>query len=75
MPFLPDFYRMLYATVLFRGNSSFSWLAALLSTGAIFSPVVKGLKGGMEHDVAYVPGNWPALSDLACGSDMHVRDE
>jgi hypothetical protein len=71
--FLPDFYRMLYAGCLFRGNSSFSWLAGLLSTGVVFSPVIKGLQGGKEHNlVNFVPGNWPALSDLACGTDMHL---
>jgi hypothetical protein len=72
---LPDFYRMVRAPNLIRGNSSFSWLAALLSYGRVFSPVVKGLAGGREHDVEFVEGNWPALSDLACGSDMHLKEE
>lgn len=73
--FLPDFYRMLNAKCLFRANSSFSWLAATLSKGVIFSPIIKGLAGGIEHNlVDFVPGNWPALSDLACGSDMHLPE-
>jgi hypothetical protein len=71
---LPDFYRMVNAKILIRGNSSFSWLAALLSYGHVFAPVVKGLEGGREHDVEWAEGNWPALSDLACGSDMHLPE-
>jgi hypothetical protein len=69
--FLPDFYRMFKARALFRGNSSFSWVAGLLSEGLVFSPVVKGLEGGREHDVDFVVGNHSALSDLAAGTDMH----
>lgn len=75
LSFLPDFYAMIHAPNLFRANSSFSWLAGLLCIGRVFSPIVKGLQGGVEHDVEFVEGNWPALSDLAMGTDMHIKEE
>lgn len=72
LSFLPDFYLLVDAPILLRANSSFSWVAGLLSRHRVFSPVVKGLEGGREHDVEFVEGNHPALSDLAEGSDMHL---
>ena len=72
--FIPDFHRMVCAPVLLRANSSFSWVAGLLNNGRVFSPLVKGLKGGEEHHITFVEGNHCALSDLACGSDMHLPE-
>lgn len=72
--FIVDFTILRTSAVLLRANSSFSWVAALLNTHRVFSPVVKGLEGGREHDVEFVEGNHSALSDLACGSDMHLPE-
>lgn len=72
---LPDFYRMMTAPVLFRGNSSFSWWAATLGHGKVFSPIITGLAGGVEHDeVPYVLGNHPRLCELDFVTDLHLRE-
>ena len=71
--FLPDFYRMAKAKNLFRGNSSFSWVAGLLCEGRVFAPIVKGLEGGREHEVEFVEGNWPRLSNLNGCGELHVQ--
>lgn len=63
LSFLPDFYFLMTAPFLMRGNSCFSWWAATLSDGRVFSPVIDGLEGGHEHDVEFVEGNWPRLSN------------
>lgn len=68
-----DFYRMVHAHCLWRGNSSFSWVAGLLSNGRVFSPVIDGLSGGREHDVEFIEGNWPRLSNLEGCGELHVR--
>lgn len=61
--FLPDFYRLMKAPVLFRANSSFSRWAGTLGHGRVFSPLMDGLVGGVENDnVPYVEGNWPTIS-------------
>lgn len=72
--FLQDFYRMVRAKVLFRGNSTFSWLAGCLNEGRVFSPVIDGLKGGVEHDVEYVEGNWPRLANLDYTREMRIKE-
>lgn len=69
--FLPDFYRLMRAPILLRGNSSFSWLAGLLGNGRVFSPVIAGLDGGREHDVEFVEGNWPRFANLHNITDLH----
>lgn len=62
--FLPDFYRLMKAPVLFRGNSGFSWWAAVLGDHqAVYSPVIVGLKTGVEQDAPFVPGNAPKVVD------------
>lgn len=71
--FLPDFYRLMSAKVLLRGNSSFSWWAAVLSEAVIYSPIIDGLEGGREHDCEFVEGNWPKLSDRDC-TDLHLKE-
>ena len=76
LSFLPDFYRLMRAPVLFRANSSFSWWAATLSHGRVFSPVITGLAGGVEHDnVPYVPGNHPRLCELDFVTDLHLKEQ
>ena len=73
---LPDFYRLMRAPVLFRANSTFSWWAATLSHARVFSPVITGLAGGVEHDdVPYVEGNWPKCADgMSFVTDLHLRE-
>ncbi len=75
--FMDDFYFMAHAPVLVRANSSFSWWAATLNrNGRIFSPVITGLKGGMEHDdVPFVEGNHPRLCELDFVTDLYLPEK
>lgn len=72
LSFLTDFYRLVKARTLLRGNSSFSWLAALLGDGLVLSPIIDGLEGGKEHDVRFVPGNHPRFANLDFVEDLYV---
>lgn len=75
MACLPDFFRMMSAPVLFRANSSFSFWAGVLSKGDVYSPVIDGLVGGVEHDgVKYVRGNHSRLANLDFTTDLHLRE-
>lgn len=74
LDFLPDFYRLMCAPMLFRGNSSFSWWAATLGHGEVFSPVIRGFEGGKEQDVPFVRGNSPRLADLPCVTDLYLPE-
>lgn len=75
LEFLPDFYRLMKAPILFRANSSFSWWAATLGTGRVLSPVITGLAGGVEHVVVpFVEGNWPRLAELEFVTDLHLKE-
>lgn len=75
MSMLPDFNRLMRAPVLYRANSSFSWWAATLGYGTVFSPIITGFMGGMEHDtVPYCEGNWPRLAELEFVTDLHLRE-
>lgn len=73
LSFLPDFARLMAAPVLLRANSSFSWWAATLGNGVVFSPVIDGLEGGKEHDVKFVAGNHPRLANLEFVTDLHLK--
>jgi hypothetical protein len=71
--FVVDFYRMVNARTLLRANSSFSWLAGLLSNGIVLSPRIDGLAGGIEHTaVKFEVGNHCKLSDHDFCTDLHV---
>lgn len=60
--FLPDFYRIMNGTIIFRGNSAFSWWAAALSrTDDVYSPVIDGFSGGLQT-VPFVRGNHPKFT-------------
>lgn len=72
MEMLPDFYRMMRAEVLFRGNSSFSWWASVLGNARTFSPVVDGLPGGIEHYCEFVEGNHPRFCNLDFCTDLRL---
>jgi hypothetical protein len=72
---LPSFYRLMSARVLFRANSTFSWWAATLSHARVFSPVIKGLKGGRDVQCdTFVEGNWPVMCDVAQNSDLFLYE-
>ena len=74
LSFLPDFITLMTAKTLFRANSSFSWWAATLNTGNIYSPIVEARTGW--NDVDFVPGNWPRTADNSkCNcrlNDLHI---
>lgn len=74
MEMIPDFHLLMTANVLFRANSSFSWWAATLGNGRVFSPIIDGLIGGVEHNCQFVEGNWPRLHYLDFTTDLHLRE-
>ena len=84
LSFVPDFWRLMQAKILFRSNSTFPWVAALLGNAEhVYSPTVAGMKSakqadlvGIPQDVPFVEGNWPAISwqHDHC-TDLHVREE
>lgn len=74
LAWVPDFYRLINARVLFRGNSTFSWVAACLSSARIYAPVIEGLEGGKEHDAKFVLGNWPRFCNLDFVTDLHIKE-
>lgn len=72
---IQDFYFMTLAKNLFRANSSFSYWAGVLSHGRVFSPVITGLAGGVEHDnVPFVEGNHSRLAELPGITDLFLRE-
>ena len=73
---IPSFYRLMQAPVLFRANSTFSWWAATLSRGRVFSPVIKGIKGGVPQARCneFVEGNWPVMCDNSPNTDLHLKE-
>lgn len=75
LAFVPDFYMMCKCPILFRGNSCFSWMAGAINTGRVFSPIVKHLVGGVEHDdVEFVESLHPAISDRGDCTDIHLKE-
>lgn len=75
LSFFPDFYRLMTAKWLLRGNSSFSWWAATLNPHQrILSPMIDGLRGGVEHDVDFTYGNWPRISSLDCCTNLLLAE-
>lgn len=74
LSFLPDFYRLMQANTLLRANSTFSWWAATLGHGRVFSPVIEGLEGGKEQDVRFVEGNHPRFANLDFVTDLHLPE-
>jgi hypothetical protein len=74
--FLPDFLTLVRATVIVRANSTFSWWAATLGSGVVFSPVVEDHTG--PYDAEFVAGNWPKCAHSSrCGvqiDDLFIGD-
>lgn len=75
LEFLPDFWRIMRADFILRGNSSFSWWAATLSNARVFSPIIDHKEGGKEHHCYFVMGNWPRLSNLHFCSDLMLKEK
>lgn len=72
--FLCDFYTMMNAKILLRGNSTFSWWAATLGNSKVYSPVIDGLEGGKEQDCKFVEGNHPKFANLPMCTDLHLEE-
>ena len=62
LQFLPDFFEMINAEVLYRANSSFSFWAGFFNEGLVYSPVVGDLVG-VNSDVEFVLGNYPRTTN------------
>jgi hypothetical protein len=84
LAFLPDFWRLMQARILFRSNSTFAWVAALLGNAEhLYSPNLtgfprpseaSGLKGRYQF-VPFVEGNWPAIAaDHDHTTDLHMKE-
>lgn len=73
---LPSFYRLMTAPVLFRANSTFSWWAATLSHGKVYSPMIRGLKGAVSNVYCdyFVLGNHPVMCECPENSDLHLKE-
>ena len=72
---IPDFYMLSKAAILFRGNSTFSWWAAVLGHSKVYSPIMYGCKGGEENHCSFIEGNWPRFrADLDFITDLHLPE-
>lgn len=73
---LPDFTALMRANNLFRANSTFSWWAATLGAGRVFSPKLNHIKPQalVFQDVPFVEGNHSAISCFHPNcSDLHLN--
>jgi len=66
--FMPDFIRLMRAEILLRGNSTFSWWAAVLGESEVYSPVVGDRTNWL--DCEFAKGNWPKMT--AGWQDLHL---
>lgn len=73
LSFLVDFFQLMNAAVLFRSNSSFSWWTSTLGHGKVYSPIIEGMVGGVEHECKFVEGNWPRFTNLHFVTDLHLQ--
>lgn len=76
MAFMQDFFTLMTAPILYRGNSTFSFWASVLGNGMTYSPLIVGFPGGVEHDsVQFAPGNWPMCAHLpGVVTDLHLKE-
>lgn len=70
--FVVDFLRLMRAATILRGNSTYSWWAATLGDGRIFSPVIENTNGDNPRLCEFVEGNWPRIAMLPGVSDLHL---
>jgi len=71
--FLNDFAIIKNADVILRCNSTFSWWAAALGTGKVYSPIVEDKIG--FHMVPFIEGNHPRLIDMRFHGPMVKHSE
>jgi hypothetical protein len=69
-----DFYRLMRAPILFRGNSTFSWWAATLGHGRVFSPIIEDAEGGKEQDVPFLDGNYARFIVADNVEDLRLKE-
>ena len=77
---LPDFLRLYFARTIFRGNSSFSWVAGFLSPCAeVYSPVLHTRKiyrkNSDETEFEFVKGNHPHWFNIKGAMCDEIRIE
>lgn len=70
LQFLRDFFIMVNAKILLRGNSTFSFWAGFFNKNKVYSPVVKG-KTGIQ-DVDFIEGNTASI--VNCNDDFIFRN-
>ena len=75
--FLPDFWRMMHCDVLLRGNSTFSWWAAVLGTCDVYAPLLSSAvaAGNGEVDVRFVKGNHSRHLNAGNVTELHLVGE
>jgi len=74
LEWLMDFLTLKNASHLLRSNSTFSWWAAALGSGKVYSPIVGKLVG--LQDVEFTVGNWPNTAGIFPNqSDLYIRWE
>jgi hypothetical protein len=60
----------------FGANSTFSFWAATLGNAKVYSPVIRGVRGGKPDAYAeFVEGNWPVMADNHPNTDLHLKEE
>lgn len=75
--FAPDFIRMMRAKYLLRGNSTFSWWAAALSDGEVFSPVVLNQQqdSNGEVEAEFIRGNSAKTTNFEFIGNLTLKPE
>lgn len=70
---LSDFLLLRDAAHLLRANSSFSWWAAAIGSGKVYSPMVEDKVGRQE--IAFTEGNWPCTAGrFRNQSALHLKE-
>jgi hypothetical protein len=76
LSFLPDFMTLVTAPILLRANSSFSWVAGLLNTGRVFSPIItQRMRGAVDNDCEFVESNHPRLTWIEGCGDLRLKGQ
>lgn len=77
LAWVPDFFCMSTCQALYRANSSFSFWAGVLGQvhcgTQVFSPIITGKTGGIEHDCAFQPDNWARIAELDCVDQITIK--
>jgi hypothetical protein len=77
LSFVPDFYFMTKAKNLMRANSSFSFWAGCLAIAhnqaRVYSPIITGKTGGVDHQCSFQPDNWARIAELDCVDQITIK--